>query len=65
MLLRALEMVGARQHLAHKLGVHPEKLDRWLCGTDDTPDEVFAKAVDVVLEAAARTSSFGDTSTPH
>jgi hypothetical protein len=48
-LLRALEIVGGRQDLAKKLGAQPAQLQRWLSGWSEVPDDVFLRAVDIVL----------------
>jgi transcriptional regulator with XRE-family HTH domain len=60
LLLRALQMVGEREDLAHKLGVEPAELGRWLSGSRDLPDAVFLKAVDIVLSETPHRGSQED-----
>jgi hypothetical protein len=64
-LLRALAIVGDRQDLTLQL-----RARRWLSGFTEPPDEVFLRAVDIVLEhdgiafpmIPAKTTRHGGTS---
>ena len=49
-LRRAAEIIGGEQRLALYLGVTPSHLALWIRSAADTPDAVFLRAVDIVLE---------------
>ncbi len=49
-LRRAAEIVGGEQRLALYLGLTPSHLALWIRSAADTPDAVFLRAVDIVLE---------------
>ena len=48
-LQRALEIVGSHEDLSRLLQVRPVPLATWLGGVTPVPDDVFLKAVDIVL----------------
>jgi hypothetical protein len=48
-LQRALEIIGSREDLARRLKARPIQLATWLGGLSPVPDDVFLKAVDIVL----------------
>jgi hypothetical protein len=48
-LQRALQIVGSHEDLARRLKARPVQLATWLGGLAPVPDEVFLKAVDIVL----------------
>jgi hypothetical protein len=49
-LRRAAEIIGGEEALALHLGVTPSHLALWIRALGETPDVVFLRAVDVVLE---------------
>ena len=56
---RACELLGGLEALSRQLRVPPEKLARWIEGTEDPPLKVFLAAVDIVLLAAEPGSGRG------
>ncbi|TAK80515.1 MAG: hypothetical protein EPO20_27335 [Betaproteobacteria bacterium] len=48
-LRRAAEIVGGVEKLGSQLGVHSEDLVYWLQGTKAVPQEIFLRAVDIVV----------------
>jgi hypothetical protein len=48
-LRRAAEIVGGVQTLGSQLGVGTEDLVYWLQGTKSVPQEIFLRAVDIVV----------------
>jgi DNA-binding transcriptional regulator YdaS (Cro superfamily) len=48
-LRRAAEIAGGVQQLGSKLGVSSEDLVYWLQGTKAVPQEIFLRAVDIVV----------------
>ena len=48
-LRRAAEIVGGVEKLRSELGVHSEDLVHWLQGTKAVPQEIFLRAVDIVV----------------
>jgi DNA-binding transcriptional regulator YdaS (Cro superfamily) len=48
-LRRAAEIAGGVQRLGSKLGVSSEDLVYWLQGTKAVPQEIFLRAVDIVV----------------
>ena len=56
---RACELLGSLEALSRQLRVSPEKLARWIEGTEDPPLKVFLAAVDIVLLAAEPGSGRG------
>lgn len=51
---RAAALSGGTQALAKKLHVTPEQLDAWIAGAEHTPDSVFLRAVDLLMEDTLR-----------
>jgi hypothetical protein len=49
-LQRALEIVGSHEDLARLLQVRQVPLATWLGGVIPVPDDIFLKAVDIVLD---------------
>jgi hypothetical protein len=49
---RACELLGGLEALSRQLRVPPEKLVRWIDGSEDPPLKVFLDAVDIVLLGA-------------
>jgi hypothetical protein len=63
-LQRALEIVGSHEDLARLLQVRPVPLATWLGGVISVPDEIFLKAVDIVLNHETKdVSLFSDAAT--
>jgi hypothetical protein len=50
-LARALKIVGDREQLARRLQVSSIHLAKWIDGEAQPPDDIFLKAVDIVLAA--------------
>jgi hypothetical protein len=50
---RACEMLGSLDSLSRQLNVPAPTLARWIGGLEQPPLDVFLKAVDIVLLAAA------------
>ncbi len=48
-LRRAAEIVGGVQQLGAQLGVRSEDLVYWMQGTKQVPQEIFLRAVDIVV----------------
>jgi hypothetical protein len=48
-LQRALQIVGSHEDLARRLNAREAQLATWLGGLSPVPDDVFLKAVDIVL----------------
>lgn len=48
-LRRAAEITGGVEQLASRLGVRSEDLVHWLQGTKQVPQEIFLRAVDIVV----------------
>jgi DNA-binding transcriptional regulator YdaS (Cro superfamily) len=48
-LRRAAQIVGGAKELAAQLGVASDDLVYWLDGTKRVPQEIFLKAVDIVV----------------
>jgi DNA-binding transcriptional regulator YdaS (Cro superfamily) len=48
-LQRALEIVGSHEDLARLLQVRQVPLATWLGGVTPVPDDIFLRAVDIVL----------------
>lgn len=60
-LQRALEIVGSREDLARLLQVRQVPLATWLNGVTPLPDDIFLRAVDIVLNHETdRLSLFSD-----
>lgn len=51
---RAAVLSGGRYELAKKLQVTPEQIDAWINGAEDTPDAIFLRAVDLLMEDTLR-----------
>ena len=49
LLRRAAEIAGGRARLCEYLRAAPERLDLWLAGNEQLPDDVFLVIVDLVL----------------
>jgi hypothetical protein len=49
-LMRAFAIIGDSEALANQLRVPRVRLDRWLSGFVETPDEVLLRAVDIIYE---------------
>jgi hypothetical protein len=56
-LMRAAQIVGGAEALAHRLRVTPSHLALWMSGAEPCPPNVFLQAVDLVLERAAEPPS--------
>jgi hypothetical protein len=56
-LRRAAEIVGGVQTLGSQLGVGTEDLVYWLQGTKSVPQEIFLRAVDIVVAHDVREMS--------
>jgi hypothetical protein len=52
-LMRAAQIVGGAEALAHRLRVTPSHLALWMSGAEPCPPNVFLHAVDLVLERTA------------
>jgi DNA-binding transcriptional regulator YdaS (Cro superfamily) len=52
-LARARQIVGDHEKLARQLQVSAVHLANWIDGVTQTPDEVFLKAVDIILAERA------------
>jgi hypothetical protein len=63
-LKRALEIVGSHEDLARRLNVRPIPLAKCLGGFAPVPDEIFLKAVDIVLENETRDLSLWQDEEP-
>lgn len=46
---RAAEIVGGIEALSAQLGVHPGILEGWMAGTNPVPQDIFFRAVDIVV----------------
>lgn len=55
-LQQCVALRGGRENLAAYLGVHPQHLSPWLAGRSGPPQEVFDKAIDVIMEEHDRRS---------
>jgi DNA-binding transcriptional regulator YdaS (Cro superfamily) len=56
-LRRAAEILGSEERLALHLGITPSHLSLWLKGLGNAPDDVFLRAVDIVLESDRKTTA--------
>ena len=49
-LQKAAELIGGRKKLAQRLGVTAAEIEKWTGGSEETPRDVFLRAVDLLLD---------------
>lgn len=51
---QAVERYGSRHHLAKALGIEDAKLDRWISGLEQVPEEMVLKAIELAASKPPR-----------